>query len=198
MQQKWLIPGIILGGILLIGLMIVGSYNGLVNQREDVKKTLANVDTQYQRRSDLIPNLVSTVQGAANFEQETLNQVVAARAKATSVQLDAATATPEQLQAFQTAQGELGQALSRLLLVVENYPDLKSVESFRDLQVQLEGTENRITVARKDYNDASASYNATIQRFPTAIIASAFGFESYPYFEADAGSETAPVVDFTQ
>lgn len=198
MSKKWILPGAILGVSLLVLLAFGGSYNGLVNKRENVKKSLANVQTQYQRRSDLVPNLVNTVKGAANFEQTTLNQVVQARSKATSIQIDPSKATPAQLQQYQAAQGELGQALSRLLVVVENYPDLKSVEAFRDLQAQLEGTENRIAVARKDYNDTAAGYNATIQRFPTNLTASLFNFDQFPYFQADQGSDKAPTVNFGQ
>lgn len=198
MSKKWILPGAILGVSLLVLLAFGGSYNGLVNKRENVKKSFANVQTQYQRRSDLVPNLVNTVKGAANFEQTTLNQVVQARSKATSIQIDPSKATPAQLQQYQAAQGELGQALSRLLVVVENYPDLKSVEAFRDLQAQLEGTENRIAVARKDYNDTAAGYNATIQRFPTNLTASLFNFDQFPYFQADQGSDKAPTVNFGQ
>ncbi len=195
-SNKWAIPGIIVAIILGLLIVIAGSYNGLVNKREGVKKTLANVQTQYQRRADLVPNLVSTVKGAANFEQTTLNQVVEARSKATSINLDPSKATPEQLKQYQSAQGELGQALGRLLAVAENYPELKAVDAFRDLQVQLEGTENRIAVARKDYNDVSASYNANIQRFPTNMIAGMFNFEQFPYFQADQDAQKSPSVDF--
>lgn len=197
-NNKWVLPGIIVGVILLIFFAVMGSYNGLVNKREEVKKSLANVQTQYQRRSDLVPNLVSTVKGAAEFEQETLNQVVEARTKATSIQIDPSKVTPQQLQQFQAAQGELSQALGRLLAITENYPQLKAVDAFRDLQVQLEGTENRIAVARKDYNDTTASYNARVQRFPANITAGIFGFDQFPYFQADQGAEKAPNVNFSQ
>lgn len=196
MNRKWLVPGAIFGSLLLVFLIIAGSYNGLVSQREDVRKTFANVQTQYQRRADLVPNLVNTVKGAANFEQETLTDVTEARAKATSISIDPSKATPQQLQQYQQSQGELSQALGRLLAVSENYPQLTATAGFRDLQVQLEGTENRITVARKDYNDASAAYNARIQRFPTNITAGLFGFDAFPYFEAEQGSQNAPEVDF--
>lgn len=198
MNRKWLAPGIILGiiGILLIA--VIGGYNGLVNDRENVQKNLANVQTQYQRRADLIPNLVNTVKGAAEFEQQTLNDVVNARAKATSIQIDPSKATPQQLQEYQNAQGELSQALGRLLVVSENYPQLQAVGAFRDLQAQLEGTENRITVARKDYNDAAAGYNAKIKRFPTNVTAGIFGFDEFTYFQASEGAQNAPTVDFGQ
>ena len=198
MKNKWIIPGGIVGAILLIVLMIGGSYNGLVNKREKVRQSFANVQTQYQRRSDLVPNLVNTVKGAANFEQTTLKQVIEARSKATNIQIDPSKATPQQLQAYQSAQGELSQALGRLLAISENYPDLKAVESFRDLQVQIEGTENRISVARKDFNDTAAGYNASIQRFPTNITASIFNFDKFTYFQADPRAEKAPTVNFGQ
>lgn len=196
MNRKWLIPGVIVGALLLFVLMVVGSYNGLVNQREDVRRSLSNVQTQYQRRSDLVPNLVNTVKGAANFEQKTLTDVTNARAKATSVTIDPSKATPQQLQQFQNSQSELSQALGRLLAVSENYPQLTATKNFQDLQVQLEGTENRIAVARKDYNDTAASYNARIKRFPTVITAGLFGFDEFAYFEADKGAQNAPTVNF--
>jgi LemA protein len=195
-QSKWLIPGIIGGVLLLFILIVVGGYNGLVTKRENVRKSLANVQTQYQRRSDLVPNLVSTVKGAANFEQDTLTKVVEARSKATSIQVDPNKISAEQLKTYQAAQGELGGALSRLLAITENYPQLKAVQGFQDLQVQLEGTENRIAVARKDFNDASNTYNTSIQKFPTNITASIFGFKEFPYFQADAGADKAPAVKF--
>lgn len=198
MKSRWLGPGLVLGAVLVVALMVVGGYNGLVNKRENVRKSFSNVQTQYQRRADLVPNLVSTVKGAANFEQQTLTDVVNARAKATSIQLDPSKATPQQLQQFQASQGELSQALGRLLVVSENYPELRATEAFRDLQSQLEGTENRITVARKDYNDASSDYNANIQRFPGNLTAAIFNFEPFPYFEAQAGAQNAPTVDFSK
>lgn len=193
-----MLPGIVLGLIGIFALAIAGSYNGLVNQRENVERNFANIQTQYQRRADLVPNLVSTVEGAAGFEKQTLTDVVNARAKATSVQIDPSKATPEQLQQYQQSQGELSQALGRLLLITENYPQLQAVAGFRDLQAQLEGTENRINVARKDYNDAAAAYNARVQRFPTNITAGIFNFDRFPYFQADEGAENAPQVDFGQ
>jgi LemA protein len=195
-NSKWFIPGIIAGAVLLVILMVASSYNGLVNKREDVRKSFGNVQTQYQRRSDLIPNLVNTVKGAANFEQSTLLQVTEARTKATSIQIDPTKVTPQQLQQYQSAQGELGQAINRLLVTVESYPQIKAVESFRDLQAQLEGTENRIAVARKDFNDTASGYNATVQRFPSNITAGVFNFDKFSYFEADPGSQKAPSVNF--
>jgi LemA protein len=196
MKSKWLIPGIIIGAILLLAMIVVGGYNGLVGQRESVNKTFANLQAQYQRRADLVPNLVNTVKGAANFEKTTLTDVTNARAKATGITIDPSKATPEQLAQYQQAQGELSQALGRLLAVTENYPDLKATAAFQDLQTQLEGTENRITVARKDYNDVAASYNARVQTFPTSLTASIFGFKTFPYFQADTGADKAPIVDF--
>jgi LemA protein len=198
MNKKWLVPGIILGALLIVVLMVVGSYNGLVTKREDVRKTFANVQTQYQRRADLVPNLVNTVKGAANFEQETLTQVTEARANATRVTIDPSNATPEQLAQFQESQGELSQALGRLLAVAESYPQLTATKNFQDLQVQLEGTENRIAVARRDYNQIAGDYNAQIKRFPAAITAGLFGFDAFPYFQAEEGAEDAPNVDFGQ
>lgn len=196
MNRKWLIPGIIIGVIVLLIAIVAGGYNGLVNQREAVKSSFANVQTQYQRRADLVPNLVNTVKGAADFEQSTLTEVTEARAKATSISIDPTKATPQQLAQYQQAQGELSQALGRLLAVTENYPQLKAVQGFQDLQVQLEGTENRIAVARKDFNDTATGYNARIQTFPTNITAGLFGFTTFPYFEAEQGADRAPEVDF--
>lgn len=196
MNRKWLVPGIIVGIIVILGMIIIGGYNGLVGQRESVNKTFGNLQSQYQRRADLVPNLVNTVKGASNFEQETLTQVTEARAKATSISIDPSKATPEQLAQYQQSQGELSQALGRLLAVTENYPELKSVANFQDLQVQLEGTENRIAVARQDYNAIVATYNATISRFPTNLTAAIFGFERFDTFKADAGAENAPTVNF--
>lgn len=196
MNKKWLIPGIIIGVIAVIGLAVLGSYNGLVAQRETVTTKFGNLQSQYQRRADLIPNLVNTVKGAADFEKSTITEVTEARAKATSISIDASNATPEQIQAYQNAQGEVSTALSRLLAVTENYPQLRATDNFKDLQVQLEGTENRITTARNDYNEAARPYNTKLQTFPTNLIAGTFNFEKKPYFEADKGAETAPTVKF--
>lgn len=196
MKRSWSLFGIIAGVVVVLGLLLAGSYNGLVQSRETVRGSINNLQSQYQRRADLVPNLVETVKGAANFEQTTLNQVVEARAKATQITIDPSKATREQLQQYQAAQGELSQALGRLLAVTENYPELKATEAFRDLSTQLEGTENRIQVARADYGKAVQAYNAKIQRFPTNISAAIFGFEQFPYFNADQGAEKAPTVDF--
>ncbi|MBL0102998.1 MAG: LemA family protein [Bacteroidetes bacterium] len=191
-MKKYLI-WIILGVVVLF---LISGYNGLVSSRETVKSAWSNVETQYQRRSDLIPNLVSTVKGAADFEKGTLEAVIQARASATSVHLDANDLTPEKLQQFQAAQQQVSGALGRLLAVAESYPQLKAVDAFRDLQSQLEGTENRITESRRQFNEAAKEYNTGRQRFPRVIIASIFGFKDYPYFNADQGTEKAPTVKF--
>ena len=188
-----------IGAVLLITILWgVSMYNGLVNKDEAVKAEWSNVENQYQRRADLIPNLVATVKGYALHESETLEGVVAARAKATQVTVDADNLTPEKLQKFQAAQGELSSALGRLMMITENYPDLKANENFRDLQVQLEGTENRITSARTNFITLSKEFNQSIRKLPTSIIASIGGFEKKVYFEAEAGTEKAPTVDFSK
>ena len=191
-MKKYLI-WIILGLLVLWG---VGGYNGLVSSREGVNKAWANVETQYQRRSDLIPNLVATVKGAADFEKFTLEAVTQARANATSIKIDPNNLTPEKLQEFQQAQAQLGGALGRLLAVAENYPQLRAVQNFTDLQAQLEGTENRINEARRQYNEAARDYNISRAKFPRVILANLFGFKDRPYFEADKGAEKAPEVKF--
>ena len=175
---------------------MVGKYNAMVTAEENVKTAWAQVENQYQRRSDLIPNLVATVKGYAAHESQVLESVVAARAKATQVVVDPSQASPEQLAAYQASQGELSQALGRLLAVTENYPDLKADKNFRDLQEQLEGTENRITVARNAFNESAKVYNRLIRLFPNNIVASIFGFQQKAYFAAEAGAEKAPVVAF--
>ena len=174
----------------------ISTYNSLVENEETVESAWSQVENQYQRRSDLIPNLVATVKGYATHEEETLENVTKARARATQITIDPSNVTPEQLAEFQAAQGELSQALGRLLAVSENYPDLKANENFRDLQVQLEGTENRIAVARQQYNDTARQYNTRVRRFPGNIIANIFGFEKKPYFEAEEGANKAPKVEF--
>ena len=189
----WIIPVAI---IVVIVLWAIGGYNGMVKMDEQVQNKWANVETQYQRRADLIPNLVSTVKGYAKHEQQTLEDVVKARSEATQVKVDAENLTPEKLAAFQKAQSGVSSALGRLLAVAENYPDLKANQNFLELQSQLEGTENRITVARKDFNDTAKSYNQAIRQFPKNILAGMFGFEKKSYFEAEAGSEKAPKVEF--
>ena len=171
-------------------------YNKLVSADENAQSMWSQVENVYQRRADLIPNLVATVKGYAAHESETLENVVAARAKATQVTVDPSNLTSESVAKFNEAQGELSTALGRLLLIQENYPDLKANENFRDLQAQLEGTENRIATERMKFNQAVKDYNTDIRRFPSNIIASVFGFEKKGYFEAQAGSETAPKVEF--
>lgn len=190
---KWIIPVAI---IILLFLWGMTSYNSLVSQDEGVQNAWANVETQYQRRADLIPNLVSTVKGYAAHEQSTLESVVKARSAATQVKVDPTNLTPEKLAQYQKAQGDVSAALGRLLMITENYPQLKANENFLALQAQLEGTENRINVARKDFNDAAKAYNVSIRRFPKSLIAGSFGFEKKSYFEAEAGAEKAPEVKF--
>ena len=189
----WIIP---VGILVVVVLWAIGGYNGMVKMDEQVQNSWANVETQYQRRADLIPNLVSTVKGYAKHEQQTLEDVVKARSEATQLKVDAENLTPEKLAAFQKAQSGVSSALGRLLAVAENYPDLKANQNFLELQSQLEGTENRITVARKDFNDTAKSYNQAIRQFPKNILAGIFGFEKKSYFEAEAGSEKAPKVEF--
>ncbi|MHA7864160.1 LemA family protein [Flagellimonas marinaquae] len=196
-MKKGIIAIIVLG---LLGVIIVGWYvrtnNNLINMKGQATKQWANVESSYQRRSDLIGNLVKTVQGAADFERETLSDVIEARAKATSTNIDANNITPEQLAEFQQAQTGLSSALSRLLVTVERYPDLKASQNFLELQSQLEGTENRINVERNRFNDLAGEYNIRIQQIPTNIVASIANFESMPLFKSDAGSEDAPDVNF--
>jgi len=187
---------IVLGLILLLGGCGCSGYNTMVSQDQNVKGKWGNVQSEYQRRSDLIPNLVSTVQGAADFEKSTLTDVINARAKATSTTIDPTNLTPESIAKFQQAQGELSGALSRLLVSVERYPDLKANQNFRDLQAQLEGTENRIKVARNDFNTSVQTFNTTVKSFPNNIFAGMFGFKEKGYFAADPGADKAPTVDF--
>ena len=172
------------------------SYNSMVAQDEAVGTAWSNVENQYQRRADLIPNLVNTVKGYAAHEKETFDAVVSARAKATQTTISIDELTPEKMEAYQKAQGAVGSALSRLLAVTENYPDLKANENFQTLQAQLEGTENRISVERRKFNEVAKAYNTNIRRFPKNIFAGMFGFEKRPYFEAEEGSEKAPEVKF--
>ena len=193
-KNKGLIIAIV--AIVLVALWGISSYNGLVNLDETVSNQWANVETSYQRRSDLIPNLVNTVKGYAKHEQQTLESVMQARSQATQVKIDPSNCTPEQLAAYQKAQGDVTSALGKLLAITENYPDLKANQNFLELQSQLEGTENRISVARKDFNDVAKAYNTAIRRFPKNIIASMCGFEKRAYFEAEAGAEKAPKVEF--
>ena len=181
---------------LFIGLWVSKVYNGMVTMQETVTSQWGNVQTSYQRRSDLIPNFVNTVKGAANFEQTTLTQVIEARAKATSITIDPTKMTAENMQQFQQAQGQLSSSLSKLMVVVEQYPELKATQNFRDLQIELEGTENRISVERKKFNDVALTYNTFIRKFPQNFLAGMFSFQIKPYFEADKGAEKAPEVKF--
>lgn len=187
---------ILLAVIALSGLTSCSTYNRMVNNEEAVNAAWANVETQYQRRADLIPNLVNTVKGYAQHEQSTLEQVVEARAKATSINLSADELTPENLAEFQRAQSEVRSALGRLIAISESYPDLKANQNFLELQAQLEGTENRISVARKEFNEVAKTYNVAVRRFPANLVAKLFGFGQKPYFEAAEGTETAPRVQF--
>ena len=175
---------------------VKSTYNGFVQQQEGVEAAWAQVENVYQRRADLIPNLVATVKGYAKHEQETLDKVVSARAKATQITVDPTNLTAESLKKYQEAQGELGSALGKLLAITENYPDLKANENFLQLQAQLEGTENRITVERKTFNEVAQTYNSAIRQFPGNILAGMFGFERKPYFEAESGAEKAAKVEF--
>lgn len=179
--------------VVIVGWVIV-SYNGLVTLDEETNGKWAQVESAYQRRADLIPNLVNTVKGYADFEKETLTGVIEARSKATGITVDANNLTPEAIANFQSAQGELSGALSRLLVTVERYPDLKANQNFLGLQSQLEGTENRIKIERDRFNTSIKNFNSTIRKFPKTIIASSFGFEKKGYFEADQGTENAPEV----
>ncbi len=187
---------IIIAVAIILIIWAVSSYNGLVNMEEGVNGQWANVETQYQRRADLIPNLVSTVKGYAAHESETLEAVVAARSKATQITVDANDLTPAKLAEYQKAQGAVSSALGKLLAIQENYPDLKANQNFLELQAQLEGTENRINVARTNFNNSAKEYNAAIRRFPNSLFAGMFGFEKRGYFEAAEGASQAPVVQF--
>ena len=190
--------GLVVLGVIALALFgwVKNGYNGLVTDQESVETAWANVESQYQRRADLIPNLVETVKGYAKHEQETLEGVIEARANATKVTIDPTKMTPEDLQKYQAAQGDVTNALSRLIAVSESYPDLKANENFKDLQTQVEGTENRINKARNDFNEVAREYNTKRRTFPTNIIASVFNFGEKPYFQAQEGADKAPKVDF--
>jgi LemA protein len=187
---------VVLGAVLLVFLWAKNAFNSMVTKEEGVTSAWAQVENVYQRRADLIPNLVATVKGYAAHEQETLEGVVNARAKATQTTIDPSNLTEESLKQFQAAQGELGSALQRLMVVVERYPDLKANQSFLELQAQLEGTENRITVERQKFNETARAYNTYIRQFPKNILSGIFGFERKAYFEAAQGAEEAPKVEF--
>ncbi|WP_343297726.1 LemA family protein [Pasteurella multocida] len=192
-MKKWIVLIIV---AIVAGFTLTGSYNSLVKAEEEIESVWANVESSYQRRADLIPNLVNTVKGQADFEKNTLTQVIEARAKATQTKIDPANLSEEQLAKFQQNQNEVSSALSRLLVTVEQYPTLKANEGFMNLQAQLEGTENRINVARNKFNEAARVYNQKVRQFPTKLVAILFGFKEKPYFKSAEGTETAPVVNF--
>lgn len=196
MSKKTIIWIAVLGVLAIAIIWGVGRYNAIITAEENVNTAWSQVENQYQRRADLIPNLVETVKGYAAHESETLEGVIAARAKATQVVVDPTNASAEQIAAFQAAQGELSQALGRLLAISENYPDLKANQNFGALQSQLEGTENRITVARNNFNEVARQFNTMIRRFPTNIIANMMSMEKRAYFEATEGADVAPKVEF--
>lgn len=196
MKRSMIVLIVVVLVIVFVGGCSVNKYNGIVKKNEAVESAWANVETQYQRRADLIPNLVNTVKGYAAHEKETLESVMAARSKATQVTVDPTDLTPEKIREYQQAQGEISSALGRLLAITENYPDLKANQNFLELQAQLEGTENRIAVARKDFNDIVRAYNSYIRSFPNNIFAGMFNFDTKAYFEAAAGTEVAPTVEF--
>ena len=191
-MKKWIWIGV----VAVVAIFFYATYNGFVNREEGLKSAWSNVETQYQRRADLIPNLVNTVKGYAAHETQTLNEVTEARARATSITLSADDLTPERLAQFQRAQAEVRSALGRLIAVSESYPDLKANQNFLELQAQLEGTENRIAVARKDFNAAAQQYNVSVRRFPANLVARMFGFGQKPYFESAEGAAAAPQVTF--
>ena len=191
-MKKWIWIGV----VAVVAIFFYATYNGFVNREEGLKSAWSNVETQYQRRADLIPNLVNTVKGYAAHETQTLNEVTEARARATSINLSADDLTPERLAQFQRAQAEVRSALGRLIAVSESYPDLKANQNFLELQAQLEGTENRIAVARKDFNAAAQQYNVSVRRFPANLVARRFGFGQTPYFESADGAAAAPQVTF--
>ena len=195
-MKKWIIIGAVVLFLFIIYRSFVGTYNNMIGQEEQVNQQWAQVENVYQRRADLIPNLVNTVKGYADFEQETLTGVIEARAKATSVNVNPQNLDANSLQQFQQAQDGLSSALSRLMVVVERYPNLKANQNFLDLQAQLEGTENRISVERKKFNESVQGYNTYIRKFPNSVIANMSGFDQKGYFEATAGAETAPEVTF--
>jgi LemA protein len=195
-MKKSTIYLIIAAVVVLFGFYGCNQYNSMVAQDENVSRAWADVEAQYQRRADLIPNLVNTVKGYAAHESETLQAVVEARTKATQITVDPENLTPEKLAEYQAAQGEISQALGRLLAITENYPDLKANEQFSELQAQLEGTENRIAESRRIFNTAAQEYNVTVRRFPNNLFANLFGFSTKGNFKAEAGAEKAPTVEF--
>ncbi len=193
-MNKWIVPGVLIGVVLIVVIWAMSGYNSLVKTDESLSKSWANVESSYQRRADLIPNLVNTVKGYADFEKTTLMEVTNARASATQIKVDPS--NPESFKKFEAAQNQVSSSLSKLLVVVEKYPDLKANQNFLDLQRELSGTENRINVERNKYNKAVEEYNVNIRRFPRNILASMFGFDKKPYFESKAGADKAPEVKF--
>lgn len=196
MKRSTIILLAVAAALLLLVFNGCGSYNNMVTKQEGVSSAWSQVENVYQRRLDLIPNLVNTVKGVANFEQKTLTDVIEARSKASSIKVDASKLSPEQIEKFQASQGELSQALGRLMVVAEQYPQLKATQNFLELQSQLEGTENRITVERQKFNEVVKDYNSYIRKFPQVLYAGIFGFDKKGYFEAAAGAEKAPEVKF--
>lgn len=188
--------GVVVAILAILLITGCGQYNGFVDGEENVELAWSQVETEYQRRSDLIGNLVSTVKGAADFEKSTLEAVTNARSRATSINIDASSLTPEKIAQFEAAQGQLSQGLGRLLATAENYPNLQATKGFRDLQVQLEGTENRISTSRKRFNEVATNFNKKVRRFPGTVFASVFGFSEKPQFQAQAGTQNAPEVNF--
>ncbi|MEM9529008.1 MAG: LemA family protein [Bacteroidota bacterium] len=188
--------GIVVAVLAVLLIAGCGSYNGFVDSEENVEQAWSKVETQYQRRADLIGNLVNTVKGAADFERETLESVTKARAQATSINIDPSNLSPEMIEQFQAAQAQLSSGLGRLLATAENYPQLTATQGFRDLQAQLEGTENRIATARDRFNEEATKFNKQVRRFPGSLFASVFGFSEKPQFEAQAGASNAPEVNF--
>lgn len=196
MKRSYIVVIVIVVVIFILYRLFAGTYNNMVQKQEAVTSSWAQVETQYQRRLDLIPNLVATVKGAADFEKSTLTAVIEARANATQVKVDPRNLSAEELGKFQAAQGQLSSALGRLMVVVEQYPNLKANANFQELQSQLEGTENRIAVARKDFNEVVQSYNMYIRSFPQSMLAGMFGFQQKAYFASTAGADRAPAVNF--
>ena len=195
-NSKWTPWLVVLAVLVVIAMFMVNAYNSMVNTQETATTALADVQATCQRRADLIPNLAKTVQAYAKHEKTTLTEVINARAAATQIKLDADNLTPEKIRQYESAQGELAQALGRLMVVAERYPDLKANQNFHSLQIQLEGTENRINEARQKYNEAVQDYNQAIRRFPNVLVAGMFGFDKMVKFEAAAGSDKAPVLNF--
>ncbi|MGZ3763640.1 MAG: LemA family protein [Mucilaginibacter sp.] len=196
MRTSYIVIGIIVFILFIGGCGCVSSYNSIISLDQNAQSKWGTVQTDYQRRADLVPNLVATVKGVANFEKSTLVDVTNARARATSIQVDPTKLTPETIQKYQAAQGQLSSALSRLLVASERYPELKATDNFSALQAQLEGTENRIAVARRDFNDAVQAYNTKVRSFPSNILANMFGYGPKGYFQADAAAANAPKVQF--